>query len=171
MLFTTIIWPYDLNAMHKLAIPEQRYTGFTLKQLAESVEFTQHRKVQMSDEQHGIVTSFSGTKFIVDLVACTCTCGGYQVNNIPCGHAVACIVKLQKEPRNYIPEIFSLQKYLQPTTRTFYRRYCRVRSIFTLPSPHTKPSPWPAEGAKDTKGGGTAQQVSATSGWGFRRCC
>jgi len=70
-----------------------------------SLEFTQHRKVQMSDEQHGIITSFSGAKFLVDLVACTCTRGHYQVNNIPCGHAVAYIVKLQKEPR---PEIFGL---------------------------------------------------------------
>jgi hypothetical protein len=46
------------DAMHKLAIPGQQYTDFALKQLAESVEFTQHRKVQMSDEQHGIVTSY-----------------------------------------------------------------------------------------------------------------
>jgi hypothetical protein len=67
----------------------------------------------MSDERHGIIASFSGTKFLVNVVACTCTCGRYQVTNIPCGHAVACIVKLQKESRNYIPEIFSLQKYLQ----------------------------------------------------------
>jgi hypothetical protein len=106
-----------LDAMHKLAIPGQRYTDFALNRLAESMEFTQHRKVQMSDEQHGIVTSFSDTKFLVDLVACTCTCGRYQVNDIPCGHAVACIIKLQKEPRNYIPEIFSLQKYLQTYNR------------------------------------------------------
>jgi hypothetical protein len=69
--------------------------------------FTQHRKVQMSDEQHGIVTSFSGAEFLVDLVACTCTCGRYQVNNIPCGHAVPyCQVTegtTQLYPRNFQP--------------------------------------------------------------------
>jgi hypothetical protein len=71
----------------------QRYTtNFALKQLAESMEFTQHRDVQMTDEHHGIITSISGAKFLVDLVACTCTSGRYQVNNIPCGVAVACIV-------------------------------------------------------------------------------
>jgi len=96
-----------LDAMHELAIPEQRYTDFALKQLAESMEFAQHRNVQISDEQHGVITSFSGVKFLVDLVACTCTCGRCQVNNIPCGHAVACIVKLRKELCNYIPEILS----------------------------------------------------------------
>jgi len=100
------------------------------------MKFTQHRKVQKSDEQHGKITSFSGAEFLVDLVACTCTCGRYQVNNIPCGHAAACIVKLQKEPRNYVPEIFSLQKYLQTYNRNVLTRQCyRVRSISTLPSP------------------------------------
>jgi hypothetical protein len=59
----------------KLALPGQRYTDFAMQQLTESLEFTQHRKVQMSDEQHGIVTSFSGGKFLMDLVACTCTWG------------------------------------------------------------------------------------------------
>jgi hypothetical protein len=68
-------------------------------------------------EQHVIVTSFSDTKFLVDLVACTCSCGRYQVNDIPCGHAVACIIKLQQEPRNYVPEIFILQKDLQTYNR------------------------------------------------------
>jgi hypothetical protein len=53
---------------HKLALLGQRYT---VEQLAESLEFTHHRKVQISDEQHGIITSFSGGKFLVDLAACT----------------------------------------------------------------------------------------------------
>ena len=67
-------------------------TYIQTKQLAESMGFTQQE----------IVTSFSGAKFLVDLCSATlvCTCGCYQVNNIPCGHAVACIVNLQKEPRN-----------------------------------------------------------------------
>jgi hypothetical protein len=53
----------------------------------------------------------------VDLVAWTGSCGRYQVNDIPCGHAVACITRLQQEPRNYIPEIFRLQKHLQTYNR------------------------------------------------------
>jgi hypothetical protein len=63
---------FELDAMHKLAIPGQQYSDFAIKRLAELMEFTQHRKVQMSDEQHGIVTFFSDTRFLVDLVACTC---------------------------------------------------------------------------------------------------
>jgi hypothetical protein len=57
------------------------------------------------------------TELLVDLVACTWTCGPNQANDVPSGHAVAYINKLQKEPRNYIPEIFSLQKYLETYNR------------------------------------------------------
>jgi len=32
-------------------------TDFAIKQLAESLDCTQHRPVQMSDEQHGIPTT------------------------------------------------------------------------------------------------------------------
>ena len=66
-----------LDAIHTLANPGQRYTDFALKQLVESLEFTQHRKVQMSDEQHRIATSFSSAKFLADPVACTYTRGRY----------------------------------------------------------------------------------------------
>jgi hypothetical protein len=106
-----------LDSMHKLAIPGQRYTDFALNRLAVSMEFRQHRKVQMSDKQHGIATSFSDAKFLVDLVACTCSCGRYQVNDIPCGHAGACIIKLQKD----LPLKFSAYRSTyKPTTGTFY---------------------------------------------------
>jgi len=92
-------------------------------------------KVQMSDEQHGTMTSFSGAEFLVDPVACTCTCERYQINNIPCGHAVACIVKLQKEPCDYIPGIFSLQEYLQ----TYNRNVLPVNTTELEVSLHCRP--------------------------------
>ena len=116
----------------------------------------------MSDRQHGIITSPSGAKFLVDLVACTCTCGRYQVNNIPCGYAIACIIKLQKEPRNYIPKVFSLQKYLQ----TYSRNVLPVDTIELEASLHcrrpilNRPR-GPAEGAK---GRAFRQQVAGGLG-------
>jgi hypothetical protein len=55
--------------------------------------------------------SFSGNNYIVDLTKLTRTCGRFQVNDIPCGHAIACLRILNQAPRDHIPEFFSLEHY------------------------------------------------------------
>jgi hypothetical protein len=57
------------------------------------------------------VHSFSGNNYVVDLTKSTCTCGRFQVNDIPCGHAIACLRVLNQAPREHIPEFFSLEHY------------------------------------------------------------
>jgi hypothetical protein len=76
----------------------------------------------------------------VDLVACTCTCGRYQVNNIPCGGTCSCLYNSQVAggttqlySRNFQPT--EVPTNLQP--EHFTRRYYRVGSISTLSSPHS----------------------------------
>jgi hypothetical protein len=39
------------------------------------------------------------------------TCGRFQVNDIPCGHAIACLKMLNQASRDHIPEFFSLEHY------------------------------------------------------------
>jgi hypothetical protein len=41
----------------------------------------------------------------------TCTCGRFEVNHIPCGHAIACLRMLNQAPRDHVPEFFSLVHY------------------------------------------------------------
>jgi hypothetical protein len=90
------------------------YTEFALKILAESLENSQHRRVYLADHEHGQVDSFSGNNYFVDLTKPICTtCGRFQVNDIPYGHAIACLRRLNRAPHDHtsIPEFFNLEHY------------------------------------------------------------
>jgi hypothetical protein len=82
------------------------YTEFALKIIAGSLENSHHRRVYLADHEHDKVHSFSGNNYFVDLTKPMCTCGRFQVNDIPCGHAIACLRRLNQAPRDYIPEFF-----------------------------------------------------------------
>jgi len=45
----------------------------------------------MADEFRGSVLSFRGKWYAVDLQQHTCSCGQFQYNDVPCGHAIAVI--------------------------------------------------------------------------------
>jgi hypothetical protein len=95
------------------------------------VDDAQHRLVERSSDSAGSVTTFSGTRHAVDLAAATCTstCGHYQINRIPCGHAVALIRKLGKHPHDFIPAFF-----LMTTHRDTYRANLHPVDCTELPS-------------------------------------
>ena len=82
----------------------------------DSLKFAQQRRVLCQDRLHGSVVSFSGASYIVDLENASCTCGHFQVNNIPCGHAIALINKLNLQPRDVIPKYFLLTTYKESYT-------------------------------------------------------
>jgi hypothetical protein len=77
------------------------YTESALKILAESLENSQHRRAYLANHEHGQVHSFSGNNYFVDLTKLMCTCGRFQVNDIPCGHAIACLRRLNQAPRDH----------------------------------------------------------------------
>jgi zinc finger SWIM domain-containing protein 3 len=91
--------------------PGQLSTDFALETLKESSMFSQHRSVLRQDNLHGSILSYSNSRYVVDLAERTCTCGWFQVNGIPCGHAVALIYRLHGQPRDFIPTFFSLVTY------------------------------------------------------------
>jgi len=99
------------DAVQKLAVPGARYTNFALQLLTESMDHSQHRRVEAASETRGVVTSHSDKQYVVDLEARTCTCGRFEINDIPCGHAVSLILRLRKQPRDYIPKVFTLETY------------------------------------------------------------
>jgi hypothetical protein len=88
------------DAVQKLAVPGARYTSFALQLLTEAMNHSQHRRVEAASETRGVVTSHSDKQYVVHLEARTCTCGRFEINDIPCGHAVALILRLRKQPRD-----------------------------------------------------------------------
>jgi hypothetical protein len=105
------------DATHKIAtLRGQLHTEFALERLKDSLKFAQQRRVLCQDRLHGSVVSFSGASYTVDLENASCTCGRFQVNNIPCGHAIALINKLNLQPRDFIPKYFLLTTYKQTYT-------------------------------------------------------
>ena len=59
--------------------------------LEKSMSFSNHRRIQFADAIDASVLSFQRKWYVVDLLASTCTCGYFQYNHIPCGHAIAVI--------------------------------------------------------------------------------
>ena len=66
-------------------------TNYSAKKLEVSMNFSNHRLIRYADPLHASVLSMSGKWYVVDLEARTCTCGHFQFDDIPCGHAVAVI--------------------------------------------------------------------------------
>jgi len=71
--------------------PQTPLTKYSTTLLAQSMEFSNHRVVRMADEFRGSVLSFRGKWYAVDLQQRTCSCGRFQYNDVPCGHAIAVI--------------------------------------------------------------------------------
>ena len=66
-------------------------TNYSAKKPEVSMNFSNHRLIRYADPLHASVLSMSGKWYVVDLEARTCTCGHFQYDDIPCGHAVAVI--------------------------------------------------------------------------------
>jgi hypothetical protein len=115
------------DALKSLAQPGARFTNFALRLLENSLDHAQQRQVEVTSTTERVITTLQDKRYVVDLALQTCECGRYQVNCIPCGHAVALIVKLRKPPRDYIPDFFKLDTY-----RKTYARNIRPVSTCNL---------------------------------------
>jgi hypothetical protein len=71
--------------------------------LRKSLENSQHRAVNMSDESNGVVTGFNTKHYIVNFLTQSCSCGWFQQHGVPCGHAIACLHRMNRSPREWIP--------------------------------------------------------------------
>jgi hypothetical protein len=71
--------------------PAAVLTKYAAQLLEESTTFSNHRLIRFADPMHASVLSFQGKWYVVDLEARTCTCGHFQFNDVPCGHAIAVI--------------------------------------------------------------------------------
>ena len=72
-------------------------TKYTASWLEKSMAFSNHRRVQFLDGMHASVLSFQGKWYAVGLLTSTCTCGHFQYNDIPCGHAIV-VIQTYRDP-------------------------------------------------------------------------
>ena len=93
-------------------------TKYTVKLLEKYMSFSNHRRIQFADAMHASVLSFQGKWYVVDLLASTCTCGHFQYNDIPCGHAIAVIQEYRdpagdqrRSARDFIPYNLTLETF------------------------------------------------------------
>ena len=91
------IWLYAMNQRAQryqtasTKEQQQHWSDFALSQLTISRSWSRRNTVNMAHDQLFIVEQINNKEFIVNLEARTCTCGHYQENGIPCGHALSSI--------------------------------------------------------------------------------
>ena len=88
----------------------------------------------MADLIHGHVTQPNGTVKIVNLETATCSCGNYQENGIPCGHALTCIMSLRLV---YYPILTTLNTSANTQCSSRFKIICHI--FYRLP-PGKKPT-------------------------------
>ena len=97
-------------------------------------------KCQISSLTTGTIMQRNQKSFVIDLWFRTCTCGYFQVNGIPYGHAITLIYALQvrdpphPHPRNYVLYYFTI--FAWPRT---YQEICdQFPSLMSKQSPMEK---------------------------------
>ena len=111
------IWHYTMNeryeryskANRQITHGQQPVTDYCLLRLQESEQWSSSNRVRMASETEGEVIQANGKVFLTNLARRWCSCGHFQENGIPCGHAFSIIRQVQnRSPRDYIPQFFSL---------------------------------------------------------------
>ena len=90
---------------------DQTHTDFAFKQLVISREWSRHNTVRYATRELGEVTQANDRVYIVDLARKRCTCGHFQENDIPCGHAFSFILALGESPKSYLPVTFQISTW------------------------------------------------------------
>jgi len=93
-----------------------------------------------------MVQQMNNKQFIVNLEAYTCTCGHYQENNIPCGHALSSIHHIGQLAHTYISDFFSIA-----TLKNTYRSNFNPVILANLNGFTQNPQPAPALCLSPTK--------------------
>lgn len=116
-----------------------RFTKFCLKQLSLQRPWARTNRVQLSSTTTGRVTNgHDGQVYLVDLAHGTCSCMRYQENQIPCGHAIACILQVNRPLEEFLPNSLSIDTWrstyttnLQPVDITYLALAADILPPFT----------------------------------------
>lgn len=94
------------------------FTSWVLQQIQKSQLNARMHQVEMASISEGRVTEGRqlSLQHSVDLQHKTCTCRVYQDLVLPCQHALACILHIQRIPQHYIPDDLSVNTWRQTYT-------------------------------------------------------
>ena len=123
---------------------QQHWSDFALGQLTISRSWTRRNTVNMANDRLFIVQQINNKQFIVNLEGRTCTCGHYQENGIPCGHALSSIHHIGQSANAYISDAFSITTLRNTYQSNFNPIVLANLDSFTLnpqPVPHPCLSP------------------------------
>lgn len=62
---------------------------------------------------YGVREGLTQNRYVVSLLAKTCSCNAWQLSGVPCNHAVAAIWKAKELPEHYVSHYFSKDTYLK----------------------------------------------------------
>jgi hypothetical protein len=85
-------------------------SAFAKKTLAKCCERGRRLPVSLASDTLGLVDS-NNHEYRVDLEAATCTCLQYQKLLIPCDHACAVCLALNRSPQDLISKVYSAENY------------------------------------------------------------
>lgn len=91
------------------------FTKLCLQRLALQRPWACTNIVNLSSPTTACIEQPNGHVYLVDIGAGTCTCKHYQENRIPCGHAIAFILRINRPQEQFLPAILSV-----PTWRATY---------------------------------------------------
>ena len=95
----------------------------------------------MANNSLFMVQQIYNKQFIVILEAHTCTCGHYQENHIPCGHALSSIHHIGQSAHTYISDFFSITTLKNTYWSNFNPVILANLDSFTH-NPQPQPSPF-----------------------------
>jgi hypothetical protein len=72
---------------------------------------SRYRFLTSNDSCFEVKSGVTMTDYLVNLVTRSCSCHTWQATGIPCGHALAILMKLQRDPQTYTQPFFTLQFY------------------------------------------------------------
>ncbi|XP_050211360.2 uncharacterized protein LOC126661549 [Mercurialis annua] len=101
-----------------------RSTFTALSKRAEDIlneNYINSLKLVVSNSNDNIKTVFQHTtKFIVDLKERTCTCRRFQIDDIPCPHAMAILKEMNQDPYKFCSDYFTKETILKTYEETVY---------------------------------------------------
>ncbi|XP_048490895.1 uncharacterized protein LOC125492448 [Beta vulgaris subsp. vulgaris] len=62
---------------------------------------------------YGVREGATQVKYVVNLLDRTCSCNAWQLNGIPCNHAIAAIWNKVEHPEHYVSEYYKKESYLK----------------------------------------------------------
>ena len=113
------LWHKTMTTRYNWQQQAEKYEGdfspWTLQHIQKLQLNARMHQVEMSSISEGRVTEGRQLpiQHCVDLHCGTCTCHTYQDLGLPCQHALACILHVQRIPQQYIPDDLSVNTWRQ----------------------------------------------------------